>query len=41
MEAVSQGELKDLLETGPEGAPPSVVVEPEQNENSPGHQLRR
>jgi phosphatidate phosphatase APP1 len=41
MEAVSQGELKDLLETGPDGAPPSVIVEPEQNEDSPGHQFRR
>ncbi len=41
MEAVSQGELKDLLETGPAGAPPSVIVEPEQNQSSQGHQLRR
>ncbi len=38
--AVSRGELKDLLQTGPESTPPSVVVEPEQNEQSPGHQLR-
>jgi phosphatidate phosphatase APP1 len=28
VEAVSQGELKDILETGPGTTPPSVVVEP-------------
>jgi phosphatidate phosphatase APP1 len=40
-EAVSQGELKDLLGTGPEATPPSVVVEPGQHGQSPGHLHRR
>jgi phosphatidate phosphatase APP1 len=33
-EAVSQGELKSLLRSGAENAPPSVVVEPERREPS-------
>jgi phosphatidate phosphatase APP1 len=37
-EAVSQGELKDLLETGSENVPPNVVVEPEQHDRSLGRQ---
>jgi phosphatidate phosphatase APP1 len=37
MGAVSRGELKDLLQTGPENAPPSVVIEPEQHGRSLGN----
>jgi phosphatidate phosphatase APP1 len=36
VEAVSQGELKDILETGPETAPPSVVIEPAERDSPQG-----
>jgi phosphatidate phosphatase APP1 len=36
VEAVSQGELKDLLQTGSGTAPSNIVVEPGKHERSPG-----